>query len=64
MTKSEFLRIRFRSGAMSIAAGCADLPGSRVWPFWEAALLCLSIRIRGYDDPNLHLPSATLTLHL
>jgi len=52
------------SGAMSIAAGCADLPGSRVWPFWEAALLCLSIRIRGYDDPNLHLPSAALTLHL
>ena len=27
-------------------------------------LLCLSIRIRGYDDPDLHLPLAALTLHL
>ena len=35
-----------------------------VSPFLEAALLCLSIPIRGYDDPNFRLPSAPLTLHL
>ena len=33
-------------------------------PFLESIVLCLSIRIRGYDDPNFHIPSAALTLHL
>jgi len=33
-------------------------------PFLTTIVLCLSIRIRGYDDPNFHIPSAALTLHL
>jgi len=30
----------------------------------ETILLFLSIRIRGYYDPNFHIPSTGLTLHL
>ena len=33
-------------------------------PFLTTIVLCLSIRIRGYDDPNFYIPSAALTLHL
>jgi hypothetical protein len=37
---------------------------SGVRPLVEAPILCLSIDIPGYDDPDLHLPSDALTLHL
>jgi putative oxidoreductase len=30
----------------------------------ETIVLCLSVRIRSYHDPNFHIPSAALTLHL
>jgi hypothetical protein len=30
----------------------------------ETIVLCLSVRIHGYDDPNFDIPSATLSLHL
>jgi len=35
-----------------------------IFPFLETILLCLSSRIRGYDDANFHIPSAAFTLHL
>src|SRR5260370_2280216 len=30
----------------------------------QTIVLCLSVPIRGYDDPNFDIPSATLSLHL
>jgi len=52
------------SGAMGVAADTtADLV-LWCWSFLDTALPCPSIRIRGYYDPNFHLPSAALTLHL
>jgi hypothetical protein len=32
--------------------------------FLQTIVLCLSVPIRGYDDPNFGLPSAGLSLHL
>ena len=35
-----------------------------ILPLLEPILLCLSIRIRDYDDRNFHIPSIAFTLHL
>jgi len=32
-------------------------------PFLESIVLCLSIRIRGYYEPNFHIPLAAISLH-
>jgi hypothetical protein len=46
-----------------VRASARGLP-ARYLAFLEAIVLCLSVRIRGYDDLNFHIPSAAFTLHL
>src|SRR6266853_2656602 len=54
--------------SMSHAAGTIGASGRNLPPRYlallETIVLCLSVPIRGYDDPNFDIPSATLSLHL
>ncbi len=63
-TTSERLRVQVclaQWGTTRVSA--CGLPAG-ILPFQETIIRCLSIAIRGYDDPNFHIPSGALTLHL
>ena len=52
------------SGAVAPNGASARNLLVRYLAFLETTVLCLSVPIRGYDDPNFDIPSATLSLHL
>src|SRR6266404_8261155 len=52
------------SGAMAPIGASARNLLVRYLAVLETIVLCLSVPIRGYDDSNFDIPSATLSLHL
>src|SRR5712671_3793371 len=52
------------SGAVAPIGASARNLLVRYLAFLETIVLCLSVPIRGYDDPNFDIPSATRSLHL
>src|SRR5258708_31331516 len=52
------------SGAVAPIGASARNLLVRYLAFLQTIVLCLSVPIRGYDDPNFDIPSATLSLHL